>query len=674
MLPSLKMEKTLQDDFYIHEVFDEKVDGRMVDKYSIDKYFARTSWIVPITETFLFKAVDFWNNESFADWVFLGYSTLFFSFVGLVFSRDKRKHLFFWPIILIILLQCPRDPLALTSVAHWINVLTNPFAFLIRGPHMTALLMPFLFLPLVALGVHSVAGLIAFRELETIYFNRIRVGFVLFAALLVYFVFYVPRFVLLIPDFGKPWHIAIKCVLVSGLMLMIYYWIVWDNVRVNALSFLYRYKTVLVISGLAVFLFLDLSFLKIYINRNPWASPRIFAGIIDSIRNQDIVNPFYQNPTILPFREYYWPEDKELTIRRPSSRDLRGIYKRELVQWMHTEPGTPSWSKMNSRQAAYGLFYQFNHLGRFLFPPSKYHPRHKTYEGLEKDDETREYLKGDQRVMFLAANAVSAGSINPVIKGLIDARRVVSVEAEPSSLVYPLPMTSAESSQAESNLSEDGPAPGMLSFAFSITDGKRRFSGPGVEISFDLPDSFPSYISSSVFTRDQYSLKATIGDRIFKPAQGKLVRPFTFDVQNVHTEKLTVLVPEGFIVSDPEVRLSVRLPEGLLKVSRNEHDNFGFEYRAEMDGWLVIHYPYDKKWRLILDGNPVSLFRANGYFIAFPVSKGDHQILLQYWPDTWLREMIGVSVALTVLVFFGLVLWGIQRENLSVKLDSALEA
>ena len=77
MLPYLKMERTLQTDFYIPEAFDEDKDGRMTDKYSIDKYFSKPTMSTMFStfkpSEFLLKSVDFDTNHAYKDWSFLGF-------------------------------------------------------------------------------------------------------------------------------------------------------------------------------------------------------------------------------------------------------------------------------------------------------------------------------------------------------------------------------------------------------------------------------------------------------------------------------------------------------------------------------------------------------------------------------------------------------------------------
>ena len=206
------------------------------------------------------------------------------------------------------------------------------------------------------------------------------------------------------------------------------------------------------------------------------------------------------------------------------------------------------------------------------------------------------------------------------------------------------------------------PIPGVFQHTFNLAEGKLRSADGNLEYSFDLPDGFPNYLATTIFTDDKYSWDARIGNVTLEPAQGKLIRPFTFDVNNVQAGKLNVMLKDSFDVTGRSLSLSVNLPDNIVDIWQNEHDNFGFNYQAPKDGWLVFHYPYDAKWKLTIDGLPATIHRVNEYFIGTPIEKGKHKILLQYWPDTWLRELIFISNLLVVLTFFGAVSWAIRNE------------
>ena len=96
--------------------------------------------------------------------------------------------------------------------------------------------------------------------------------------------------------------------------------------------------------------------------------------------------------------------------------------------------------------------------------------------------------------------------------------------------------------------------------------------------------------------------------------------------------------------------LTVATPAALMDVWRNTQDQFGFTYNNPRSGWWVMHMPYDPKWQLFIDGKKTPIARVNRYFIGAPLSAGEHQILLTYWPDSPLRPLIIVSLITALLI------------------------
>jgi hypothetical protein len=180
---------------------------------------------------------------------------------------------------------------------------------------------------------------------------------------------------------------------------------------------------------------------------------------------------------------------------------------------------------------------------------------------------------------------------------------------------------------------------------------------------FDLPKKFPKYLASTIFTEDQHRIEISIDGQKLWPAQGKLVAPFTYDIQNIVTGKLMLRLSSEYNIVGKVVRLRLKSSSEILDVWRSEHDNLGINYNAPKDGWLIIHYPFDERWRITIDNENTPFYRANKYFISVPIRKGQHKILIQYWPDTFLREIILASVSLKVFCFFFSVFWGLRLEN-----------
>lgn len=183
--------------------------------------------------------------------------------------------------------------------------------------------------------------------------------------------------------------------------------------------------------------------------------------------------------------------------------------------------------------------------------------------------------------------------------------------------------------------------------------------------SLELPNDFSPYLASDVFTDDSSLLQVKIGEKTLSSAQGNLIQPFTFDIQNMRTGYLTIaLSPKS---PDSEAKGELTYPAdfggGITGIWRYEPDNLGINYNAEKDGWLVFHYPYDKKWNVLVDGVKKDIYRVNYSFIGIPIGKGDHKILLQYWPQTWLREALALSIILLLVCPILIVFYEVRQQK-----------
>ena len=673
MLPYLQMERTLQTDFYIPEAFNEDSGGRMVNKYGIDKYFSKPTSPTYNPNQFLLNSVDFNTNHYWFDWGFLGFSTFLFAGMGLIFSKDKRKHFFIWPVLFINFLLFPRDPSSLLSIAHWINVLTNPFQYLCRAFSMTAILIPYFFLPLIALGMQSSKELIYYNKPDSIHFDRVSLGLLLLVTCLTYFSF-------CLPEEGNLFVNAVKFFLYALTVSLIFIWASWKNRRVRFLSCLIRNRSSIVGLGLSLILLFDLSLFSIYINKNLWTNVRIFSGNSNHMADRDLINLAYQNPQTLPFREFYSPDDQEMIIHHPEAPKKYKITSLEThADGLPQDPESISWYRLNSRLHAYGHFYKFTHLGRYFFPPTIYHPRHMTYKDLHTDTESQDYLRKDHRIIFQANYAVDADLLNQSqdynqkvfsklglvgsgssLVDFINDRYVVSVEGVEGRI----PNDFSESNvDLREEVQNNQKSPRITTFSFLLEDGQSRSSKGLTQYSFKLPKGFPLYISSGLFTKDQFNVEVSVGGQKLKPAQGDLVRPYTFDLQNIRTGMFLVQLPEEYNINNRSAILGLKHNPDILDVWRNENDNLGINYAASRDGWLIFHFPYDERWKITINEKPVKVYRVNKYFIGFPIQQGEHKILVQFWPGTNLRTMIAVSIFLTIITFPGLAIAGILREN-----------
>jgi hypothetical protein len=202
-------------------------------------------------------------------------------------------------------------------------------------------------------------------------------------------------------------------------------------------------------------------------------------------------------------------------------------------------------------------------------------------------------------------------------------------------------------------------------YSFQPDQARGHKKPEGIEYQWALPKDFPRYISTSLFTPDVYLWHLNIGPKQFVPAQGDLVAPMTFDVNNVRDGYVTVLLPDNEPIGKDVIALHTWTPADLVDVWHNTDDQFGITYHASRDGWWVIHMPFDPKWQLYIDGKRTAISKINRYFIGAPLSAGEHKILLTYWPDSPLRPLIILSVltALVIMwtVFFKTYQWSQEK-------------
>ena len=340
---------------------------------------------------------------------------------------------------------------------------------------------------------------------------------------------------------------------------------------------------------------------------------------------QQAVVPDYQNPRLLPFREYM------------------------------NANGTDIYPVIYAMQSMYGTFYQYAPIGRYFHQWSLYEPRPMEYKYLYPDFEIQDYLNRNPQTLFFADYAFDSRDINlaNIVQDNVE-HWAVSVDRQEYNSSF----------LNKVGRKYDIPKDVKREFySISLDQIRPRIhrSSSGWEYIYDLPKNFPSYLSTTVFTYDYASWKLTLNDRILDPMQGELTTPYTYDVQNIQDKKLTILLPdkEG---PPADIKLQVKLPNRILNIWKNTYDDLGLTYEAPHAGWLVFHYPFDNKWDLTIDGHKTTISLVNRYFIGAPISGGTHKILLRYWPHTHLRLWIFISMVLSTGCFFGIMVCCIKRE------------
>jgi len=653
ILPYYWWGHALSHDFYVHGSGLGGSEGRFNNIFNLKEYFNIFGKGFANSFEFLGTALDYHHNVGGTTWLFIGASTLFLALAGVVLSKDRRKYIFVAAIFFMILINNawfpgnfsvleqdikyadnnslfwakglhPNDWLSygflmISTIAHGINALTNPFCFLVRSFHMASLLVPMMFLPLVAMGLESYLYLWQ-RKVDSIHFNR-RWFLVLFYASVLLWALLGGTQTLSVGLIGQGAAQTLKEYILSTGTIFFFFTLMPELISAD------KKWVGWVILGFAFAV--DFVGLMLYVRIYDKSYPdNAVPTRLNPCYTHQAVVPDYQNPRVLPFREFLNVEDTN-------------IYP--VIN------GGPL--------CMFGAFYQYTPISRFFHPWSIYEPRHISYKNLYPDLEIQQYLTGNQRIIFFADYAFDSRYIRLAdILRLNLGQRVVMVDPEGYNRPF---LKTAERVYISPMNFEDK----FYNVSLDWSKAEIHKSPSGWEYTFELPKDFPFYLSTTVFTNDYTSWKLMVGNRLLSPMQGKLTAPFTYDVQNIQDKKLTILWPDER-VPQRDIKLQVKLPERVLNVWKNTYDDLGLTYEAPKAGWLVFNYPYDEKWELTIDGRKTPLSKVNRYFMGAPISGGQHQILLRYWPHTSLRFWIFISMVLSCICFFGIIFYSVQREPL----------
>jgi|GEM_PF-3487691 len=553
-------------------------------------------------------AYDFKTSGWYINGAFLGITTMILAVIGLVLSRHSYKFVFVTAAVMMGFLNVPSNQghWGWMMWAHWIDTVTNPFCFLVRSFHYSVLLWYLTMAIPICLGLQSCMAIVQ-KNFKVIYVNRINFLKGVLAGIL-----------------GACLFIAdsdIKAYAIKILALFLLFFLAFDHAKLST-SLRIRLASIFFLAIMVI----EFSVLNSYINTKSqdmnWAywdglrvKPRQFSYMYTSPTPMVLD---YQNPRILPVR-YFYRTDKHVVF--PLVCEFQGIF---------------------------GEFYQYLPLAlRLERPSSIYVPRLKIFRDIDKDNQIQEYIQRDGRVMYMADAAIAPDQkdYDYILAAGLD-RRVIQVEGAHLDKVKDISAIRLGQAIPESFKQHD--------YVFQLASGVTHQKSGGIEYQWPLPKDFPRYLSTSLFTPDVYLWQMSIGPKQLIPAQGDLVSPFTFDVNNIRDGYVTILVPEGTPVGKDPVTLHVWTQAELVDVWRNTEDQFGFTWNAPRDGWWVMHMPFDPKWQLFIDGVKTPISKINRYFIGAPLSMGEHKILLTYWPDSPLRPLIILSV-LTAFVIMGIV-------------------
>lgn len=82
-------------------------------------------------------------------------------------------------------------------------------------------------------------------------------------------------------------------------------------------------------------------------------------------------------------------------------------------------------------------------------------------------------------------------------------------------------------------------------------------------------------------------------------------------------------------------------------------NRLSYEYTSDNDSFTVLSIPYDKGWKIYIDGEEVNYYDVNLGFIGFPIIEGQHEVTMVFIPEG-LKEgcVISSLAAVGLIVYF----------------------
>ena len=596
--------------FWLKDVVFGADHSRLSSMWSVAHYFRDLKLDQTPPSDFFRRMLDFtfMPGRSF----FLGYSMFFLSGVAVTMSPDRRKWIFVLAILLVWSINFPRDTFSIGLFGHWINALTNPLKVMVRS-YQTAInsIFGYLLMPLAAMGwgvLKDLGGGVVFKPKR---FGWLTVFLVIFA---VNGCSYQPAIV-------KTYFTVAMIISLIGFTLLIFAkrHNLFGRISMALFVFLFVADMALSVWGM-----------KQYLAANYSLRPHFLEALP---AQAGTVGVDFHNPKIFPF------------VARTD------ILSTDDQPFLWTLPDMSlNFNRVMNRQLAFT-------------PQDVHNPRHISFSGWQDDPWMRSYVSQNSQLFFFAKDAVQKGPgiFENIIRRQLT-QDVMMVEGPESSVKNEIPPQVVPVHQGEDQW-------------FSIPEDVKDHSPGwvyenGMAIwDFPIPGLIPDYFATNIFTHDRWvRFFIQSADQKYielEPVQGQLLRPMTFDVQNIKEGKVFVALPgnTSFVGLKGVLFLKMKDASGITSVWLHHSDATGITFEAPADGWLGVQFPYDPKWRIELDGKSIHFYRANKSFIGFPITQGAHKILIQYWPDSWLRWGLPLSVILTSVLFILLIIYALWEAS-----------
>ena len=133
------------------------------------------------------------------------------------------------------------------------------------------------------------------------------------------------------------------------------------------------------------------------------------------------------------------------------------------------------------------------------------------------------------------------------------------------------------------------------------------------------------------------------------PVQNNIFDVYQFDINNYKTDNVYFSIPENIKASD--IELIYKRPYYLesFKVKKN---NFVFNINLNNERYILLRFPFDPNWKILINDKPVKYFKANKYWIGIPVYEtGTINLKLSYVIDSLMINNFGVILYYLCQIF-----------------------
>lgn len=141
---------------------------------------------------------------------------------------------------------------------------------------------------------------------------------------------------------------------------------------------------------------------------------------------------------------------------------------------------------------------------------------------------------------------------------------------------------------------------------------------------------------------------------------------------DIDGQAVTVKLPQGYTYTLDDIQAYLyplgRLDEAVTDLK--EHSFRNLQYGGDViegdisavDGWLFLSIPYDKSWKVYVDGTQTPTQKANVGFTAVELTEGEHHVRIVYDP---IPEKAGFIVTiLGIAILGGLLIWDRRQYHL----------